>query len=57
MNFRIDFILRTGASYDDLVALIQGTPRYVFEIWKQDKIDKRTKKAKDTGWVEVVRFE
>jgi hypothetical protein len=53
MNFDIDVIFRTGASYDHLVALIQGNPRYVFEIWKQDKIDKRTKKAKDTGWVEI----
>jgi len=53
MDFEIDFILRAGASYDDLVALIQANPRYAFEVLKQDKIDKRTKKAKETGWVEI----
>jgi hypothetical protein len=53
MNFQIDFIFRTAASYDDLVALIQGNPRYVFEISKQDAIDKRTRKSKDKGWVEI----
>jgi hypothetical protein len=53
MDFQIDFIFRTGAGYDNLVALIQGNPRYVFEISKQDSIDKRTKKAKQKGWVEI----
>lgn len=53
MDFQIDFIFRTGSSYDELIALVQSNPRYVFEIWKQDKIDKRTTKAKDTGWVEI----
>lgn len=53
MDFQIDFIFRTGAGYDDLVLLIQSNPRYVFEIWKQDKIGKRTKKAKDTGWAKI----
>jgi hypothetical protein len=53
MDFQIDFIFRTGAGYDDLVALIQANPRYVFEIWTQDKIDKRTTKSKDRGWVEI----
>ncbi|BFU95103.1 MAG: hypothetical protein NTNFB02_18250 [Nitrospira sp.] len=37
------------------VALIENTPRHVRENWKQDKIDTRTKQAKDTGWVGVVR--
>jgi hypothetical protein len=53
MDFEIDFLFRTGTGYDELVALIQANPRYVFYISKQDKIDKRTKKAKERGWVEV----
>jgi hypothetical protein len=53
MKFEIDFLFKTGAGYDQLLELIQSNPRYVFEIVKQDKIDKRTKKAKETGWVEV----
>ncbi|HBP90577.1 MAG TPA: hypothetical protein DD706_23145 [Nitrospiraceae bacterium] len=51
MEFHIDIIFRSGAGYDDLVGLIQANPRYVFGIWKQDKIDKRTMKSKDRGWV------
>ena len=53
MDFQIDFIFRAGAGYGDLVKLIQGNPRYAFKILKQDRIDKRTKKAKETGWVEI----
>ncbi|MDR4494431.1 MAG: hypothetical protein AB7P17_15925 [Nitrospirales bacterium] len=53
MDFQVDFIFRSGAGYDDLVALIQANPRYVFGIWKQDKIDKRTTKSRDRGWVEI----
>jgi hypothetical protein len=53
MDFEIDFLFRMGKGYDDLVSLIQGNPRFAFEIWKQDKIDKRTKKAKESGWVEI----
>jgi hypothetical protein len=53
MNFQIDFLFRSGAGYDDLIELIQGNPRYVFTISKQDRIDKRTKKAKEKGWVEL----
>lgn len=51
MDFQIDFLFKAGACYDDLVNLIKGNPRYVFEVLKQDKTDKRTRKAKDTGWV------
>jgi hypothetical protein len=29
MDFEIDFLFKTGAGYDELVALIQGNPRYV----------------------------
>ena len=54
MDFEIEFLFRTGAGYDDLVGLIQANPRYVFEVSKQDKFDKRTKKAKDKGWVELT---
>jgi hypothetical protein len=53
MDFQIDFLFRTGSGYDELVTLIQANPRYVFYISKQDKIDKRTKKAKERRWVEV----
>ncbi|HEY7330962.1 MAG TPA: hypothetical protein VH592_25215 [Gemmataceae bacterium] len=53
MDFQIDFLFKTGAGYDDLVNLIQGNPRYVFEILKQDKIDKRTKKSRESGWVQI----
>ena len=53
MDFEIDFLFRTGAGYDELVGLIQANPRYVFYIAKQDKFDKRTKKSKETGWVEI----
>jgi hypothetical protein len=30
MNFHIDFLFRIGSGYDELVALIQANPRYVF---------------------------
>jgi hypothetical protein len=53
MDFEIDFLFKAGASYDDLVALIRSNPRFVFEVAKQDKIDKRTRKAKETGWAEI----
>lgn len=53
MDFQIDFMFKAGAGYDELVALIHANPRYVFEIWKQDKIDKRTTKSKEKGWVEI----
>ncbi len=53
MNFKIDFLFRTGASYDEIVSRMLSNPRYVFQISKQDKIDKRTKKSRDTGWVEI----
>jgi len=53
MDFEIDFLFRTGSGYDDIVGLIQGNPRYVFLVSKQGKADKRTKKAKETGWVEI----
>jgi len=53
MNFQIDFLFKNGAGYDDLLNLIQSNPKFVFEIWKQDKIDKRTTKAKEKGWVEI----
>ena len=53
MNFHIDFLFRTGAGYDELVTLVQANPRYVFYISKQDRRDKRTKKAKEKGWVEI----
>jgi hypothetical protein len=53
VNFEIDFLFKAGAGYDDLVNLIRSNPRFVFEVVKQDKIDKRTKVAKETGWVKV----
>ena len=53
MDFEIDFLFKNGAGYDDLLALIRANPRYVFEVSKQDKFDKRTKKARDKGWVEI----
>ncbi len=53
MDSPIDFLFRAGFGYDDLVELIQSKPRYVFHIWKQEKIDKRTTKSKETGWVEL----
>jgi hypothetical protein len=53
MEFQMDFLFKTGAGYDALVSLIQGNSRYVFFVSKQDKIDKRTKKSKETGWVEI----
>jgi hypothetical protein len=53
MNFHIDFLFRIGSGYDELVALIQANPRYVFYISKQDKHDKRTKIARERGWAEV----
>ena len=42
MEFEIDFLFKAGTGYDDLVRLIGSNPMYVFEITKQDKIDKRT---------------
>jgi hypothetical protein len=53
MEFEIDIMFRAGASYDDLVSLIEANPKYVFYIAKQDRIDKRTKRAKESGWIEV----
>jgi hypothetical protein len=53
MDFELDFLFKTGAGYDDLVALIQGNPRYVFQVVQQDRIDKRTKKSRDSGWVRI----
>jgi hypothetical protein len=53
MNFQMDFLFRTGSGYDELVTLIQANPRYVFYISRKDKRDKRTKKARERGWVEV----
>lgn len=53
MEFQMDIMFRSGASYDDLVSLIEANPKYVFYVSKQDKIDKRTKKSKATGWIEV----
>lgn len=53
MTFHIDLIFKSGSSYDTLVALIEGNPRFIFAIKRQDKIDKRTKKSKETGWVEI----
>jgi hypothetical protein len=53
MEFQVDIMFRTGASYDDLVRLIDANPKYVFYVSKQDKIDKRTKKAKEIGWAEI----
>ena len=54
MEFNIEFLFKNGAGYDDLVGLIQGNPRYVFKVSKQDKFDKRTKKAREKGWVELT---
>lgn len=53
MDFQIDFLFKTGFGYDDLVKKIQENPRYVFHVAKQDKTDKRTRKAKDKGWVDI----
>ncbi len=53
MQFQIDFLFKAGAGYDELVALIQSNPRYVFEVTGQDKIGKRTNRSKVEGWVEV----
>jgi hypothetical protein len=53
MQFQLDFLFKAGAGYDELVALIQSNPRYVFEVTSRDKIDKRTKRSKVEGWVEV----
>lgn len=54
MDFEIEFLFKNGAGYDDLVSLIQANPRYVFKVSKQDKFDKRTKKARDQGWIELA---
>jgi hypothetical protein len=53
MDFQIDFIFKSGASCDDLVARIKDNPQYIFEIKVQDSIDKRTTRAKETGWVKI----
>ena|SRR5882724_2295899 len=53
MELRIDFLFKTGAGYDELLRLLEGNPKYVFEVVKQDKFDKRTKKAQTSGWVEI----
>lgn len=53
MHFEIDLIFRSSHGYDDLVARVLSNPRFVFEVWKQDKIDKRTRKSKEKGWVEL----
>ena len=53
MKFEIDFLFKAGTGYDDLVRLIGSNPKYVFEITKQDKIDKRTTRSKELGWVEI----
>jgi len=42
MEFQLDFLFKAGAGYDELVALIQSNPRYVFVITDRDKIDKRS---------------
>jgi hypothetical protein len=54
MRFEIDFLFKAGSGYDELVQLIGSNYRYVFEISKQDKIDKRTTKSKETGWTDVT---
>lgn len=53
MKFKIDFLFKTGAGYDDLISLIQSNPRYVFKVTKEDKTDKRTRKLKEMRWVEI----
>jgi len=53
-EFKLDFLFREGAGFDKLVALIESNPRYVFKITKREKIDKRKKRSKDEGWVEVT---
>jgi hypothetical protein len=53
VGFEVDFLFKHGAGYDDLVTLIQSNPKYVFEVVGQDKTDRRTKKAKESGWVEI----
>jgi hypothetical protein len=49
----MDFLFKAGKGYEKLVKLIRSNPRYVFSIFREDKADKRTKKAKLRGWVEV----
>ena len=53
MEFHVDFLFKAGAGYDELVSRIQANPRYVLYVFKQDKMDKRTKAAKLKGWVEI----
>jgi hypothetical protein len=54
MEFEIDFLFKKGAGYDDLVGLVHSNPRYVFQVSRKNKVDKRTKKARDKGWVELT---
>jgi hypothetical protein len=56
MDFQIDFLFRVGAGYDQLIErmrLVQKSPHSVFTISNEAKVDKRFKKAKEIGWVEI----
>jgi hypothetical protein len=53
MMVKMDLLFRSDAGYDQLVERLQSNPKFVFEVTGQDRRDKRTRKAKTTGWVKL----
>lgn len=49
----LDHLFMMEKGYDDLVALIESNPRFVFYVFKKDSIDRRTKKSRVMGWTKV----
>lgn len=53
MQVKMDMLFRSEAGYDKLVEHLQSNPKFVFEVAGQDRRDRRTRKAKTTGWVRL----
>jgi len=51
--FRVEFLFKAGAGYDELLSLLRSNPRFVFCVHSEDSIDKRTKKSKVKGWARI----
>ncbi len=53
MAYQMDFLFARPDGYEELVERVESNPRFVFEVRQEDRIDKRTRKAKHRGWARI----